>query len=85
MPEHAEDRRQERQRVEDGRGHGERSTDPERAQGARLEQEQPGQADRNGQPGEGDGLAAGRDGDLDRGGDVAALSELLAEAADHEQ
>ena len=85
VPEHAEDRRQERQRVEDRRGHGERSADAERAQGGRLEQEQPRQADRDGQPGERDGLAAGRDGDLDRGGDVTALSELLAEAADHEQ
>ena len=84
-PEHAQDRRQERQREEHGRGHGERSTDAERAQGGRLEQEQPGQADRDREPGEGHGLAARGDGDLDRGGDVPALAQLLAEAADHEQ
>ena len=40
----------------------ERAADPDRAQRGRLEQEQPGQADRDREPGERDGLAARRDG-----------------------
>ncbi len=83
--EHAEDGRQEGQGVEHRGGHRQRAADAERAQGGRLEQEQAGQPDGNGQPGERDGLAARRDGDLDGRGDVAAAPQLLAESADHEQ
>ena len=65
MPEH---RRQERQRVEDGRGDVSAPPMPNERRAARLEQQQPGQPDRDRQPGERDGLAAGRDGDLDGAG-----------------
>ena len=65
MPEHAEYGRQERQRIEDRGGDDDRAADPERPQRGRFEQQQARQADRDGEPGERDGLAAGRDGDLD--------------------
>ena len=85
-PEHAEDRRQEGQREEHRGGHGERPADAERAQRGRLEQQQAGQPDGDGQSGERDGLAAGRDRDRRRPSPTSRpRAQLLAEAADHEQ
>ena len=85
VPEHAEDRREERQGEEHRRGHRQRPADPERAQGRRLEEQQAGQSHGDSEAGERDGLAARRDRDRDGRSDIAAAPELLTEPADHEQ
>ena len=85
-PEHAQDRRQERQRVEDRRGDDERTADPERAQGSRLEQRaSPDSPIATASPEKATALPAVATVDLDRLADRPAAAELLAEAADHEQ
>ena len=85
VAEHPEDRRQERQGEDHRAQHDERAGDPDRADGRRLEQQQPGQADRDRDPAERDRLAGGRHGPLDGLADGPAAAQLLAEAADDEQ
>ena len=83
--EDAEQRGQEGHRVEQGREHGQHPADAERAERRGAEHEQAAEPDGDREPGERDGLARGRDRDLDGAADVAALLQLLAEPADHEQ
>ena len=63
----------------------ERARDADRADRRGREQEQPGQADRDRDPGERDGLARRRDRPLDGLTDGPAAPQLLPEPADDEQ
>ena len=83
--EHPEDGRQERQRIEHRAEDDERPADADRVEGGRLHEQEAGQADGDREPGERHGLAARRDGLLDRLADGPPAGELLAEAAHDEE
>src|SRR6185369_5675853 len=83
--EHAQDRRQERQREADRGEHDDRAAEPDRAEGRRPEEEEPGQPDRDRDTGEQDGLAGRADRSLHRLLDAPAAGELFTEPARDEQ
>src|SRR5688572_21289307 len=85
VPEHAQERRDERQHRGDGGDDDEDGADADRLEGGRREDDHPAEREDDGQTGEENGLAGGAPGQFDRGQFVETVPSLLAIALDDEE